>query len=245
MARLHRIVRVLAQIVPEQQIDAGFERGHVPCQQEQIEYRDRDRSDLGDERPLVLPPCRPYAAVSSAAWSASRPSLSEVARRCGSQGRYRLAPHHEGAGILQIAEEAARAFVPRHGLGVGAACGARQAEALQAGGAKILVEDRHRRAGDDVAGRIRPESRRSAGRSRAPRAGPARRYRCGSGTRTRPRSRRRWPGPGPCGFRGKSPTDSAAPIPAWPVRRRPRPCCPAGRAPGRPRCSSPPPAARR
>ena len=95
---------------------------------------------------------------------------------------------------------------------------ATRSEAPEAGGLKILVEHRDRRVGDHVAGRSRPESRRSAGRSPAPRAEPGRTYRCGSETRKRPRSRRCKRALDPCGCRGRSRQDSAAQfLPGRPV----------------------------
>ena len=49
MAGLHRIVRALALIVPEQQADARFKRGHVPPEHRQIEDCRHQRNELGVE----------------------------------------------------------------------------------------------------------------------------------------------------------------------------------------------------
>ena len=126
-------------------------------------------------------------------------------RALASSHRWRSA-RPSRAGMRHIVEEAARAFVPAHGLGIFAAGGARKRQRPEAGGAQVLVERRDRRARRPRRGSPPPESPRPASRRRAPPAAPVRTCRCGSETRRRRRRRKSARGPRRAWRRERSPS---------------------------------------
>ena len=167
MTRLHRIApaRALPAVI-------RLERGQIPGQQQQIEHHRHDRRKLVQQMPAVALPAGQFGHVreglvgSVVGITALLGAKSRAALR-GNQGRNRLTLDQQRARALQVAEKAARALVPCHGLGVGPACGPRQCQTAETGGLKIFVENSNRRVGDHVAGRVDREARdRQAARQR-------------------------------------------------------------------------------